>query len=117
MAKTYKWKINALDVKISQDNNDNVIHTIHWGLNATEGTDPVYVANSIGSQSLIYDADNFTEYDSITEEDVIGWLESSLDVDNMKAALDSNIELQKTPVDNTFHNPFPEEQPSELEIK
>jgi len=112
MAKTYTWKINALDVKVSHDDNDNVINTIHWGLNATEGTAPVYNASSIGTQSLVYNADSFTAYNSVTKENVIAWLESSLDVAALKAGLDNNIELQKTPVDNTFHDPFPEEQPA-----
>ena len=106
MAITYKWTINALDAKISHDSKDNVINTIHWGLTASEDHEAgMYTAYSIGTHSVTYDADNFTEYDSITEADVIAWLEGGLDVDSMKASLDSQIELQKTPVDTTFHMP------------
>jgi hypothetical protein len=106
MANTYKWTINALDAKISHDNKNNVINTIHWGYSAVDDEDATKTASSIGTHSVTYDADNFTEYDNITEADVIGWLEDGLNVDSMKAGLDSQIELQKTPVDTTFHMPF-----------
>ena len=107
MANTYKWTINALDAKISHDSNDNVINTIHWGYSAVDNDDATKIASSIGTHSVVYDADNFTEYADITEANVIAWLEAGLDVEAMKASLDSQIELQKAPVDITFSNPFP----------
>ena len=107
MANTYKWTINALDAKISHDSKDNVINTIHWGYSAVDNDDATKVASSIGTHSVVYDADNFTEYADITEANVIAWLEAGLDVEAMKASLDSQIELQKAPVDTTFSNPFP----------
>ena len=106
MANTYKWTINALDAKISHDSKDNVIKTIHWGYSAVDNDDATKVASSIGTHSVVYDASNFTEYADITEANVIVWLEAGLDVDSMKAGLDAQIVLQKTPVDKTFHSPF-----------
>jgi len=106
MANTYKWTINALDAKISHDNKDNVINTIHWGYSAVDNDDATKVASSIGTHSVEYDKDNFTEYASIKESDVIAWLEAGLDVDAMKAGLDAQIALLKAPVNKTFHNPF-----------
>ena len=109
MAITYKWTINALDAKISHDSKDNVINTIHWGYSASEEHEAgMYTASSIGTHSVEYDADNFTEYDSLAKADVTGWLENALDVDAMKASLDAQIALQKVPVDKTFHSPFAE---------
>ena len=108
MAITYKWRINALDAKISHDSKDNVINTIHWSYMASENHEAgMYTASSIGTHNVEYDADNFTEYASLTEENVIAWLEAGLDVDSLKAGLDAQIALQKAPVDKTFHNPFP----------
>lgn len=107
MANTYKWIINALDAKISHDSKDNVINTIHWGYSAVDNDDATKVASSIGTHSVEYDKDNFTEYASIKESDVIAWLEAGLDVASMKTSLDAQIALQKAPVDKTFYNPFP----------
>lgn len=107
MAITYKWTINALDAKILHDGKTNVVETIHWGYSASEDHEAgMYTASSIGTHNVEYDADNFTEYDSLTEENVIAWLEAGLDVDSMKASLDAQIELQKTPIDITFQAPF-----------
>ena len=106
MANTYKWTINALDAKISQDGNDNVVYTIHWGYTASDDSDPVNTASSIGTYGVEYDADNFTPYADLTEADVISWLEAGLDVDSMKSNLDSQIELKANPVDITFRSPF-----------
>lgn len=107
MAITYKWTINALDAKISHDSKDNVINAIHWSYSGSEGEAPnIFSASSIGTHSIEYDADNFTAYADLTEEQVIGWLEAALDVDAMKASLDAQIALLKAPVDKTFHLPF-----------
>jgi hypothetical protein len=106
MANTYKWTINALDAKISQDGNDNVVYTIHWGYTASDDSDPVNTASSIGTYGVEYDADNFTPYADLTEANVISWLEAGLDVDSMKSNLDSQIELKVNPVDVTFSAPF-----------
>ena len=107
MANTYNWTINALDAKISHDSNDNVINTIHWGYSAVDNDDATKAASSIGTHSVVYDADNFTEYADITEANVIAWLEAGLDVEAMKAGLDAQIALLKAPVNITFSNPFP----------
>lgn len=106
MANTYTWKINALDAKISHDDNDNVINTIHWRYSAIDNDDATKMASSIGTHSVVYDADNFTEYADITEANVISWLEAGLNVTAMKASLDAQIELQKVPVNITFTDPF-----------
>jgi|TARA_Y100000015_G_C2375978_1_gene82506 hypothetical protein len=107
MANTYKWTINALDAKIAvEDGNKDVVYTVHWGYSATDETKE-HTVNSIGTHGVEYDADNFTAYEDLTEETVIGWLEDGLDVDSMKASLDAQIEKLITPEEKTYHNPFP----------
>ena len=107
MANTYKWTINALDAKVAvEDGNENVVYTVHWGYSATDETGE-HTVNSIGAHPVEYDADNFTAYEDLTEEIVIGWLEDGLDVDSMKANLDGQIEKLITPEETTYHNPFP----------
>ena len=107
MANTYKWTINALDAKIAvEDGNKDVVYTVHWGYSATDET-KAHTVSSIGTHGVEYDADNFTAYEDLTEEMVIGWLEDGLDVDSMKASLDAQIEKLITPEEKTYHNPFP----------
>ena len=106
MANTYKWNINALEAKISQDSKDNVVHTIHWSYTATDDSEKPIMASSIGTHGVQYDADNFKAYADLKESDVIGWLEAGIDVEAIKTNLDEQIELQKNPTDKTFSTPF-----------
>ena len=107
MANTYKWTINALDAKVAaEDGNENVVYTVHWSYSATDETEE-HSASSIGTHGVEYDAANFTAYADLSEEQVIGWLEAGLDVESMKAGLDSQIEKLITPIEITFRAPFP----------
>ena len=101
MANTYNWRINALDAKIHEGDNDNVIYTVHWSFMATDETGE-YSASSIGTIGVEYDPDNFIPYADLVKSDVVGWLEAGLDVDSMKSSLDNQIELKINPVDETL---------------
>lgn len=105
MANTYDWNIPQLDSKIKQDGKDNVIYTIHWRYIASDETEPdKYNASCIGSHNVKYvEGEDFIEYADLKKSDVVGWLEASIDVDAMKENLDSQIELQKNPVDEYLH--------------
>lgn len=105
MANTYNWKINALDAKVSVDDVQNVVYTVHWSLIATSENGE-HTVRSIGTHGVEYDADNFVPYENLTEEIVIGWLETGLDVESMKAGLDAQIEKLATPTEITYTDPF-----------
>lgn len=103
MAITYKWNIYALDAHVSHEGKSDVIYTVHYGLNGSEGD---HTDNMIGTHSVDFDKDNFTEYADLKESDIIGWLEAGLDVDALKETIKNNIDLLKTPVSKTYNNPF-----------
>ena len=46
-------------------------------------------------------ADGFIAFDSLTEADVIGWVESSIDVDAVTAGLQAKLDSVKTPATAT----------------
>ena len=88
MATTYTWKVTALDAQPLHDGHTNVINTVHWTLSGTDGE---HTASSYGSVGVTYDADaTFTEYDNLTEADVLAWVWNSVD----KAEQEANIEKQ-----------------------
>lgn len=105
MANTYNWKINALDAKVSVDDVQNVVYTVHWSLIATSENGEHTVSN-IGTHGVEYDADNFVPYENLTEAIVIGWLEAGLNVESIKAGLDAQIEKLITPEEITYTDPF-----------
>jgi len=101
MANTYNWKINALDAKIQDGDNSDVIYTVHWSYIAQDESGE-HTASSIGTLGVTYDPDNFIPYADLTKDNVVDWLEAELDVEAMKENLDNQIELQTNPVDETL---------------
>ena len=58
-------------------------------------------------------ADGFVAFDSLTEADVIGWVESSIDVDAVTALLQAKLDSVKTPATAVGMPWVTEEEPAE----
>jgi len=58
-------------------------------------------------------AGGFISFDSLTEADVIGWVESSIDVDAVTASLQAKLDSVKTPVTAIGMPWVTEEEPAE----
>ena len=85
------------------DPTDGVI-VAHWRATATEtvgeGDDAVtYSASSYGTVGFTPDASasGFIAYDSLTEADVVGWVQAEVDKDAIEASLAAQIEADKNP--------------------
>ena len=87
---TYTWKINAVDCYTSKDGLEKVAYNVHWSFFATDGENN---ASMIGVQSVGEpNPDNFVPFDQLTEEQVVSWITASMDVEQMQANLDKQIE-------------------------
>lgn len=92
---SYTWGIAKLECAPSDNGLQNVVRTVHWTYQATDGT---HTASSYGSVGLeAPDAESFTAYALLTEADVIAWLEAKLDVEALQAGLDGQIANLITP--------------------
>ena len=58
-------------------------------------------------------ADGFVAFDSLTEADVIGWIESSIDVDAVTASLQAKLDSVKTPATAVGMPWVTEDEPAE----
>ena len=94
------WTIGTLERELS----DGGVIVAHWRATATEtvgaGDDAVtYSASSYGTVGFTPDpsASGFIAYDSLTEADVIGWVQAELDQDAIEASLAAQIEADKNP--------------------
>lgn len=98
MSNTYSWVIDQLDCYPQHEGNQDVVFTIHWRRQATDGT---HTADVYGSQSVTLDPDApFTAYADLTEAQVIGWLETAMGEETLAAqvaSLDKQIEDQINP--------------------
>lgn len=104
----FDWIISAMDCKIHEGEMTDVVQTVHWRYNATDVVEEktyfaeLYGATAVGEPT----PENFTDYNSLTKEQVVGWLEETLDVTTMQENLTKQIELQINPIDVTLPPPF-----------
>ncbi len=87
---TITWKINNLERQTS----DGLVTVVHWGASAVDGD---YTASIVNTQALDR-GDSFVNYDTLTEQTVLGWLWTKVDKEAVEAALEAQIEAQKAPV-------------------
>jgi len=95
MAINYNWVISAMETAPVDGNLNDVVKVVHWRYQATDGD---YQAETYSSYACGEPSPNdFTAYPDLTEADVIGWLESGLDVQAMQESLATQIESLKNP--------------------
>jgi hypothetical protein len=90
---TTTWTIAQLDRQTA----DGLVTTAHYTVNAVDGE---HTASSYGSVGFERGA-SFTAYNSLTEAQVIAWVKAKLDVTEIEAGLQSQINAKKTPVTST----------------
>lgn len=75
---------------------DGGVTIVHYRCELTDGD---YSASSYGTVGFTPDATDpsFVPFESLTEADVIAWVEAELDVDAITAGLQANIDEQKAP--------------------
>ena len=96
-----QWVISTLERELS----DGGVFVAHWRATDSEtvgeGDDAVtYSATNYGTCGFTYDASSpdFTPYDDLTEEQVLGWCwNDGVDKDAIEASLAANINDQKNP--------------------
>jgi len=91
-----KWSIPTLERHTA----DGFVYTAHWRCTATDGD---YSASSYGTAGFQQDpeAEGFTPYEDLTEEQVLGWLWNSIDKDATEAALQAKIDGDMNPTTAT----------------
>jgi len=92
MAITTTWSVSDMTHKDS----DGGVFLVYWSLTATDGT---YSAQEAGKLRCTADpsASDYIAYADLTEADVLGWVYSSLIVDDETAAeAKARIEAERT---------------------
>ena len=86
------WVISTLERELS----DGGVVVAHWRATAVDGD---FSASSYGTCGFTPDpsASGFIAYDSLTEADVIGWVQAEVDKDAIEASLAAQIEADKNP--------------------
>lgn len=92
MSSTYSWVIARLECYPEHEGEEDVVMTVHWRRQATDGT---HIADVYGSQALTLDPDaTFVAFADLTPAIVEGWLEKAMGearVVELDDALDKQI--------------------------
>jgi hypothetical protein len=92
---TYNWIISDLVAKIQDGELSNIIETVHYRYQATDGEHTADVYGSVGLEAP--DAESFKPFEEVTEADVIAWLEAKLDVEAMQEGLNKQLDAIANP--------------------
>jgi hypothetical protein len=90
MTTTTIWNIAQLERHTA----DGIVFTVHYTVDANDGT---YSAGAYGSIGLDAPEDNIIPYADLTPEIVIGWVQDKLNVEEIEAALQAQLDQQRTP--------------------
>lgn len=86
----FNWQI----VQMDRNADNNFVVTVHYSVTATDGE---YSANVYGTVGYTQESDNFVPFEQLTPEIVTGWVQESLNKDEVEANLSAQIEALKNP--------------------
>ena len=103
---TFNWTIQSMPAYPQAEGQTDVVFQVNWQCNAQ---DSGYQANSFGSVPVTYAAGSpYTPYDQLTQEQVWGWINPSIDRPEIEANLQALIDAQKNPEVVTPPTPWPQ---------
>lgn len=91
MTITNTWAVVQMDAYPEYEGEPDVVFTVHWTLNGTDGTYAGSVYGSVGVS--LNEGASFTPYADLTEAQVIGWVQDALG-DEQVAAYEANVAQQ-----------------------
>ena len=95
MTTTTVWSIAQLERHTA----DGIVYTAHYTVDANDGT---YSAGAYGSCGLEQpDPNNIIPYANLTPEIVIGWVQDKLNVEEIEAALQAQLDEKSAPTTAT----------------
>ena len=109
MAQTFKKSIIKLDTVTSYDGKSDVVYKVGWYYIIQDDSNDTQEQLSYETELSIDSISSFTSYSSLTENDVIGWIEASLTTDEdtkIKTTLTGMINRKKGGLDDNKQLPW-----------
>lgn len=99
MAITNTWAVQQLNAYPELDGQADVVFSVHWQLNGTDGT---YNGSVYGSVGVTLDEGaSFVPYADLTQAQVIGWVQDALGEEQV-TAYEANVAQQ---IENQINPP------------
>jgi hypothetical protein len=90
MTTAFTWKIAQLE----RETDDGYVFTAHYTVDANDGT---YSAGAYGSLGLERPEGEMVPFADLTEEIVIGWVKDILNVEEVEASLQTQLDEKHAP--------------------
>jgi hypothetical protein len=87
----FTWNVVQMDRNAA----DGFVTTVHYTVSAVDGE---HTASSYGTVGYTQEPGNYTPFEQLTKEQVVGWVQESLGKDEVEAGLAAQIEALKNPV-------------------
>jgi hypothetical protein len=104
---TYNWIFNNQSFQCIKalDGLTNVIETIHWNYEATDGSISGIIAGCNGFAAPT--SEDFIPYEQLTEAEIISWLEEANNMEQLKLAADNEYnQIKNAGNQETLPPPF-----------
>jgi len=90
MASTIFWSVENLQ----RDLSDGLVTQVHWCCSISDGE-----INAVNYGTLSLErGETFTPYEDLTQDQVLGWVKSNVDVESIEAGLQAVIDEKKNPI-------------------
>jgi hypothetical protein len=89
------WVINQMNCYPEAEGQTDVVFTLHWSCNGTDGT---FNASVYSTCNVTYVAGTpYTPYSQLTQDQVLSWLWESVDKTATEAAVETQLQAQINP--------------------
>ena len=95
---TYNWVISTMDCIVSENGLSNIVEGIHWRYYGNLDDEKKTGAEMFGYNKIPQaNPESFIQYEELNKEIVISWLETIINVDEMKVKIENMINNKLTP--------------------
>lgn len=101
MTTQIKWEVAAVKASKELNGRTNVVSQVQWQVTATDGT---LNGSVYGNQDLQVDESNFTSFDRLTEQTMVGWVKTAMG-EAQVAAFEAKAITNMTPVQTVSNEP------------
>jgi hypothetical protein len=106
MALEYKWTINNIKCYSNYNGLNNIVKNVAWTFTCTDTDTNKTTSVSSYSEFSNPENENFIQYNDLTINNIISWIKTQFNVDNLKKELQNELSRlalpEETPVDLPF---------------
>ena len=87
----YNWNVVQMDRQVA----NGFVTTVHYNVSAVDGE---FTASTYGTVGFTQEEMDYVPFEQLTQEQVIGWVQDSLDEEAVEESLAAQIDALKNPV-------------------